>query len=131
MVEQTLRDGTRRFMEAYHRGDAAAAADFYTEDAKILPPNMEMVSGKEAIQEFWKTAMSMGVRRINLETVELGYDGDLAYERGVSTVTIQPEGGQERTERGKYLVVLKRQADGSWKLAVDIWNSDLPPQPSQ
>jgi len=131
MVEQALRDGTRRFMEAFHRGDAAAAADFYTEDAKILPPNMEMVSGKQAIQAFWKMGMDMGVRKINLETVEAGYDGDIAYERGVSTVTIQPEGGQERTERGKYLVVLKRQADGSWKVAVDIWNSDLPPQPSQ
>jgi len=74
--------------------------------------------------------MSTGVRRINLETMEMGYDGNLAYERGVSTVTIQPEGGQEVTVRGKYLVALKRQADGSWKVAVDIWNSDLP-QPAQ
>ena len=131
MVEQAIRDGGRRFVEAYNRGDVAAVVDIYTEDAKILPPNMEMVSGKEAIQAFWKSAMAMGVRRLNLETVEVGYDGDLAYERGVSTVTIQPEGGQEMTERGKYVVVLKRQADGSWKLAVDIWNSDLPPQPSQ
>ena len=131
MVEQELRDGTRMFMEAYHRGDTEAVADFYTEDAKILSPNMEMVSGKQAIQEFWKTSIDMGVRRINLETAEMGYDGKLAYERGVSTVTIQPEGGQERTERGKYLVVLKRQDDGSWKIAVDIWNSDSPPQPPQ
>ena len=131
MVEQELRDGTRMFLEAYHRGDTAAVADFYTEDAKVLPANMEMVSGKQAIQEFWKNAMDMGVRMINLETAEMGYDGNLAYERGVSTVTIQPEGGPERTERGKYLVVLTRQADGSWKLAVDIWNSDSPLQPSQ
>ncbi len=130
MVEQAIRDGGRRFVEAYNRGDAAAAADHYTEDAKLLPPNLEMVSGKEAIRGFWKTAMDMGVRRINLETEEVGYDGDLAYVRGVSTVTIQPEGGQEVTHRGKYLVALKRQADGSWKVAVDIWNSDLP-QPAQ
>jgi len=131
MVEQAMSEGTRRFVEAYNRGDAAAAADGYTEDAKLLPPNREMVSGKRAIQEFWKTAMDMGVRRINLETVEVGYDGNVGYVRGVSTVTIQPEGGREMTERGKYLVALKRQADGSWKVAVDIWNSDLPPQPSQ
>ena len=124
MVEQALRDGARMFMEAYQRGDTAAVAEFYTEDAKVLPNNMEMVSGKQAIQEFWKNAMEMGVKKINLETAEFGYDGDLAYERGVSTVTIQPEGGQERIERGKYLVVLKRQTDGSWKLAVDIWNRD-------
>ena len=131
MVEQALREGTRSFMETYNSGDAAALADHYSEDAALLPPNQEMVSGKRAIQEFWQTAMDMGVRRIDLEVVEVGYDGNLAYSRGVSTVTIQPEGGREMTERGKYLVVLKRQADGPWKVAVDIWNNDLPPQPSQ
>ena len=131
MVEQTIRDGTRRYVEAYNRGDAVAAADFYTEDAKVLPANMEMVSGKQAIEEFWKTAMEMGVRKFSLETVEVGYDGNLAYERGVSIATIEPKGEQARTERGKYLIILKRQPDGSWKVAVDIWNSDSPSQPSK
>ena len=131
MVEQTIRDGTKGYVEAYNRGDAAAAADFYAEDAKVLPANMEMVSGKQAIREFWKTAMEMGVKKINLETAEVGYDGNLAYERGVSIVNIEPKGKQARTERGKYLIVLKRQTDGSWKVALDIWNSDSPAQPSQ
>ena len=131
MVEQTIRDGTKGYVEAYNRGDAAAAADFYTEDAKVLPANMEMVSGKQAIREFWRTAMEMGVKRMNLETVEVGYDGNLAYERGVSIVNIEPKGEQARTEKGKYLIVLKRQPDGSWKVAVDIWNSDSPAHASQ
>ena len=61
MVEQALSEGSRSFAEAYNRGDAAAAADHYTEDAVLLPPNREMVSGKRAIQEFWKTAMDVGV----------------------------------------------------------------------
>ena len=125
-IEQVIEDGTKAFVEAFNRGDAVAIADFYTEDAKLLPPNMEMVSGKQAIQAFWESAWQMGVRSLNLETVEVGFDGDLAYERGVSTVNIQPEGAQATTVRGKYLVILKRQTDGSWKLAVDIWNSDLP-----
>ena len=130
MVEQVIKEGTKKFVEAFDRGDAAAVADGYTEDAKLLPPNMEMVSGKQAIQAFWESAREMGVRSINLETVEVGFDGDLAYARGVSTVNIQPEGAQATTVRGKYLVILKRQTDGSWKVAVDIWNSDLP-QPAQ
>ena len=131
MVEQAIRDNTKGYVEAYNRGDPAAAAGFYTEDAKILANNMEMVSGRQAIQEFWKTAMEMGVKKMNLETVEVGYDGNLAYERGVSIVDIEPKGEQARTEKGKYLIVLKRQPDGSWKVAVDIWNSDSPAQPSQ
>jgi uncharacterized protein (TIGR02246 family) len=131
MVEQVIRDGTKRYVEAFNRGDAAAVAEFYTEDAKVLPNNMEMVSGKQAIQQLWKTAMEMGVKKMNLETAEVGYDGNLAYERGVSIVNIEPKGEQARTEKGKYLIVLKRQADGSWKVAVDIWNNDSPPQPTQ
>jgi len=126
MVEQVFKDNTKKFVEAFDREDVVALADFYTEDAKVLPPNMEMVNGKQAIQAFWENARERGVRSINLETVEVGFDGDLAYERGVSTVNIQPEGAQATTVRGKYLVILKRQTDGSWKLAVDIWNSDLP-----
>ena len=130
MVEQEIKDTTRRFVEAYNRGDIAAAAEFYTEDAKFLQPNMELVSGKQAIKEFFETGKALGLRRLNLESVEVGYDGNLAYERGVIDVSIEPEGGQAMTDRGKYLVVMKRQPDGSWKVAVDIWNSDLP-QPAQ
>ena len=126
MVEQELKDGTKRWVEAFNRGDTAAVADFYTEDAKILPPNMEMVNGKQAIKAFWEGARAMGMRSMSLETLEVGIDGDLAYERGISTVTIQPEGAQASTRRGKYIVILKRQTDGEWKLAVDIWNTDLP-----
>ena len=35
--------------------------------------------------------------------------------------------GEPMTDRGAGIHILQRQADGSWKLAVDIWNSDNPP----
>ena len=66
------------------------------------------------------------MRRISFKGVETGCDGNLAYERGIINMDIVPEGGQAMTDKGKYLVVMKRQADSSWKVAVDIWNSDLP-----
>ncbi|MCJ7521880.1 MAG: DUF4440 domain-containing protein [Dehalococcoidia bacterium] len=126
MIEQDIKDVTMRFGEAFNRGDVAAAVEFYTDDAKFLHPNTEIVSGKQAIKEFFETGRAFGLRRINFESIEVGYDGDLAYERGVINMDLEPEGGQAMVDRGKYLVVMKRQADGSWKVAVDIWNSDLP-----
>jgi len=126
MIEQDIKDVTMRFGEAFNRGDVAAAVEFYTDDAKFLHPNIEIVSGKQAIKEFFETGRAFGLRRINFESIEVGYDGDLAYERGVINMDLEPEGGQAMVDRGKYLVVMKRQADGSWKVAVDIWNSDLP-----
>jgi uncharacterized protein (TIGR02246 family) len=126
MAKQEIGNVTKRFAEAYNRGDIAAAVEFYTGDAKFLHPNTEIISGKKAIREFFETGRAFGLRRISFKGVEASYDGNLAYERGVINMDIAPEGGQAMTDRGKYLVVMKRQADGAWKVAVDIWNSDLP-----
>ena len=126
MIEQDIKEVTKRFAEAYNRGDMAAAVEFYTEDVKFLHPNTEIVSGKKAIKEFFEAGRALGLRRINFESLEIGFEKNLAYERGVIKMKIEPEGGQAMIERGKYLVIMKRQVDGLWKVAVDIWNSDLP-----
>lgn len=127
MVRQAIEDANTQFMEAIKRGDAASVAALYTEDAKLLPAGSEMGTGKQAIQAFWESALKMGVRSLTLETLDIGYEGDLAYEIGTYSLDIQPEGGQATTDRGKYVTVRKRQPDGSWKLVADIWNSDSPP----
>ena len=54
MDDSAIRAITIRFVEAYNRKDAAAAVRDYADDAKVLPPNMPMVSGKAAIQDFWR-----------------------------------------------------------------------------
>jgi uncharacterized protein (TIGR02246 family) len=130
MVQQLIRDNNARFVEAYNRGDVAAVAALYTDDAVLLPPNLEMLRGREAIQQFWAGTRQMGVREAALETVQVEDSGDMACEIGAYTLKIQPEGGQATTDRGKYVVVWKRQGDGSWKLAVDIWNTNSPPASS-
>jgi ketosteroid isomerase-like protein len=126
MAGQEIGDVTKRYAEAFNRGDIAAAVEFYTEDATFLHPNAEIITGKQAIKEFFETGRAFGLSRISFEGLEAGYDGDLAYERGIVIMDIEPEGGQALIDTGKYLVVMKRQADGPWKVAVDIWNSDLP-----
>ena len=68
----------------------------------------------------------MGFKRATLHTADLEEHGDTAIEVGSYTLDIQPEGGNLITDIGKYVVVFKRQADGSWKLATDIFNSDMP-----
>jgi uncharacterized protein (TIGR02246 family) len=123
MDDKAVRAITPRFVEAYNRKDAAAAAQDYAADAKVLPPNMPMVSGKDAIRAFWKFAMDMGVH-LDLQAVDLVVDGSTAYERGVATMTTQAGAAQPKTSKGKYVTVMRRQSDGSWKLVLDIWNGD-------
>jgi uncharacterized protein (TIGR02246 family) len=123
MDDSAIRAITTRFVEAYNRKDAAAATQDYADDAKVLPPNMPMVSGKGAIQAFWKFAMDMGVH-LDLQAADLVVDGGTAYERGIATMATQAGSGQTKTTKGKYVTVMRRQSDGSWKLVLDIWNSD-------
>jgi len=116
-----------KFSEAFARGDAKALAAMYTPDAIAFPPDSEMIRGNEAIGSFWKTTRDNGVQSATLTTEDVGRSGDVAYEVGKVSLTIQPAGKEPTTAAAKYVVVWKRQADGSWKLHRDIWNG-LPPK---
>jgi len=112
-----------RFSEAFARGDAKALAAMYTPDAIAFPPDSEMIRGNEAIGNFWKTTRDNGVQSATLTTVDVGRSGDVADEVGQVSLTIQPVGKEPTTAVAKYVVIWKRQFDGSWKLHRDIWNS--------
>ena len=111
-----------KFSEAFARGDAKALAAMYTPDAIAFPPDSEMIRGNEAIGTFWKTTRDSGVTSATLTTVDVGRSGDVAYEVGKVSLTIQPVGKEPTTAVEKYVVVWKRHSDGSWKLHRDIWN---------
>ncbi len=123
---QGIQDTNNQFLEALAKGDAAGCADVYPEDGKLLPTNSPILTGRQAIQEFWQGAINMGVKGATLQTVELDEQGDTAIEIGAYTLDIQPEGADAMKDVGSYVVVWKSQSDGSWKWAVDIFNTDLP-----
>ncbi len=127
MLQQAVQDTNREWMEAVKRGNPASVAALYTEDATLLVPNIEPIRGRQGIEAFFKAGMQMGIREATLQTVDVEYLGDTAYEVGAYTMKIEPEGGQAATDKGKYVVVWKRQDDGPWKLHVDIWNTNTPP----
>lgn len=124
-VRDAINSAVQSFGDAFRRGDAAAVAALYAEDATLLPPGSPVTKGRDAIREFWQGAMSVGVREAKLETVEVESRDDLAYEVGRFEMAMQPPGGERAEVTGKYVVVWKREADG-WRMHVDIWNSDGP-----
>ena len=122
-AQAAIEAANAKFSEAFARGDAKALSAMYTSDAIAFPPDGDMVHGNEAIGEFWKATRDSGVQTAALTTVDVGRSGDVAYEVGKVSLTIQPAGKALTTAVAKYVVVWKRQADGSWKLHRDIWNS--------
>ncbi len=110
------------FMEIFRKGDAAGIAALYTENAQFLPPNSEIVMGRQAIQATFQAFMDMGVKAVNLETLEVEGYGDTASE--VGTYTLEDVEGQI-LDRGKFLVIWKQEA-GQWKLHRDMINTSMP-----
>ena len=102
------------------KGDLA----LYTEDAIELPPNQAAVQGKAAIQACKEAFPPFS--NFQEQSLEIEGQGDLAYDRGTYSMTVTPPGAAPIEDRGKYLTILRKQADGSWKVARFMFNSDRP-----
>ena len=101
-----------------------ALNDVYTVDARIFPPGSPMISGREAIKEFWSGAIpSLNATSAELASIDVIPAGDGVVEIGRASITVQPEGQQTAQMDVKY-VVYWRQEDGRWKWHVDIWNQN-------
>jgi len=102
------------------KGDLA----LYTEDAIQLPPNQAALQGKAAIQAWYEAFPPFS--NFQEQSLEIEGQADLAYERGTYSMTVTPPGAAPIEDRGKYLTIYRKQADGSWKIARVMFNSDLP-----
>ena len=106
-------------------GEWAALAALHTEDGQRLPPNSAIVTGRVAIEADMASFGAVSALTITAEETT-GY-GDMAYDRGTYTVTFTPPEALEAvSDTGNFVTVLERQRDGSWQIALLIWNSNLP-----
>ena len=118
----------KKFIEDVNRGDAGAGAAAYTDDAIIMPPNEPATVGKQAIEKsLAEIGSQLQASNFQLSILEVDVQGDTTIVRGTysSSFTV-PGTNAPMEDRGKTLNVWKRQADGSWKLHRDIWNSNMP-----
>jgi uncharacterized protein (TIGR02246 family) len=115
------------YIAAQNAGDAAALTALFTDDAVLMPANAPAASGNEAIQAHFQTLLDQVTSELVVSQEEVEVAGDWAFSRGTHTVKLTPKaGGETMEDTGKYLNILKRQPDGSWKIARHIWNSDKP-----
>ena len=115
------------FAKVFSNGDQTAVANMYTEQARLLPPNADVVEGKKEIEKFWKGVMDIGIREIELRTREVESFGDTIIEQGAATLYCD---GNVVFDSGKYFVMWKR-INNKWKLHRDCWNSSKPMAPKQ
>ncbi len=112
---------TDAFLEAYGRGDAAACAALYTSDATVLPGDRPVANGRKEIEDMFAKIFEQGVKKLTLIPGEVSCDGDLAYEIGTAILEIPQSDGSLLFDERRYLTVLKRQSDGSWRMQASAW----------
>jgi ketosteroid isomerase-like protein len=100
--------------------------EFYAEDAVAYPPDEPVAVGKVAATKVWATYLADPSFAISWKTnrAEVSESGDLGYTSGTYQGSYRGTDGKTVHERGKYLCVWKKQADGTWKAVHDMWNTD-------
>ncbi len=106
--EKAVRDADAEWSKVAGAKDLDKTVSFYADDAMVLPPNQPMVTSKSGIRDLWKGFGDMGCL--------------------IGTYALTMKDGTKDT--GKYCEVWKKQADGKWKVATDMFSSDLPATPA-
>ncbi|HET6837744.1 MAG TPA: DUF4440 domain-containing protein [Gemmatimonadales bacterium] len=125
-----IRAADSSFAAAANAGDVDALVAVYTRDASLLAPNLPPQKGQTAIRSFWGGFLNAYTVKFEIASDTIEGQGDLAYNMGHYRFTAVPK---ERSnpgvaDEGKFLEVLKKQSDGSWKYVVDMYSSNLAPQ---
>ena len=120
MNEEFQRVNTIFETEVIEGRNFEACGQVYTQDARILPPGAEMLTGLDHISNFWQQAVTtMNVKSLKLSTIDLQVSGESAFEVGTAEmVTDRPTS----PNTVKYVVIWKKEGD-SWKWQTDIWNA--------
>lgn len=119
----------QRDMEASKTWDVEALVSLWTDDIVSIPPDGKPIIGKDANRNsllmLIEVDRDIEVVEYNMTFNEVKVIGDWAFEWGTFSGTIRSKTrvGSEDSS-GKFFRVLKRDADGSWKVARAMYNND-------
>ncbi|MEK6282803.1 MAG: DUF4440 domain-containing protein [Acidobacteriota bacterium] len=106
--------------------DVERVLSYWTDDAMVLSPGFPAVVGKDALRQYVQSSMQIPGFRITWTTTDtvLSPDGNLAYMFSLNAVTMNGPNGTPVTTEGRAITIWRRESDGEWRCAVDIWNSE-------
>ena len=127
-LEDAIAETRAAFATALRRRDAEAASAVYAENATLLAPSAELISGRGSIEAFWSAGIGAGLLEVELDSLQVERQDGLAYEIGRYELRLDAaaEGGTV-VDRGKYVLVHERQDDGAWQWAVEMFNPEAAP----
>lgn len=123
--ERLLRRDAEWAKVASEGNDVDRILSYWTEDAVVVPPGLPSVVGKVALRQYVEGSMQIPGFRISWESKDatLSPDGQLAYMLSRNEVTMNAPDGTPSTSAGRAVTIWRRESDGEWRCAVDVWNA--------
>jgi ketosteroid isomerase-like protein len=127
-VSAQIKEMDAKWVAAFKQRDFATIESLYASNGLLLPSNSPPVESPKAIVAVWKSWSELPNVEVvfGASRVEASSTCDLAYDYGWYTFAFDSENGRV-SDKGKYVVVWKK-VGGSWKVAADIFNTNLPAQ---
>jgi ketosteroid isomerase-like protein len=124
--ERLLRRDSEWAHAASEGRDVDHILSYWTDDAVVLPPGLPPVVGKAALRQYVEGSMQIPGFRITWESKDVTFspDGQLAYMFSRNEVTVNAPDGTPIITEGRAVTIWRRESDGEWRCAVDIWNAE-------
>jgi len=121
----------RQFSESYRTLDAEKVINLYTETAAYLPPNDDLLQGRDKVRAvftpFFDTVKKDGqTMTISFQIFQRKVDKNLAYDVGIYTLRSYKNGKEIGSGNGKFVVIAVKEKDGVWRFQVDGYSGLKP-----
>lgn len=105
--------------------DIEGILSYWTDDAIVFPPDLPPVVGKAALREYVRASFQIPGFSITWKASDavVSSDGALGYLIGNNRVTLNGADGALVTITGRAATVWRKEPDGQWRCAVDMWNA--------
>ncbi len=129
---QAQADAIRRLVSedydsADNARDLAAKMRLYASDAVLMPPGEAPLVGQQAVRVWHQASYDREAFEGSSTVDEIQTFGEWGFARGQWSGVVTPKaGGQSSRIAGTFLVVVRRQADGTWKIAREMWTTNRP-----
>jgi ketosteroid isomerase-like protein len=123
-----VRAADEEWMKVFAAKDLDKSVAFCEGNGAVLPPNAPIAQGRQAIAKSLAGFFAFPNLKItwHADQADVARSGELGYTRGTYQMSFTDAGGKTIPDNGKYVTVWRKQADGSWKVVLDIFNTDLP-----
>jgi uncharacterized protein (TIGR02246 family) len=111
------------FYTAIEAGDFEKRMELFADSAIVMPNGGQIIRGREVIKERWAPFQEYVFQIKDLERLEVKISANFAHTINSYYYTSHLPGEEAVWHKTKNIHIWQRQADGSWKLYLDIWNS--------